>query len=124
RAAVELDDGLSEAHGALAHILHNYDWDWDTAELEYRRAIVLNPNNAIAHHNYAHLLAQVGRFGEARREIARAMALDPLSATSVVAAGVFEYYAGRYDAALELERRAARLDTTSAVAWRLSAAVL
>jgi Tfp pilus assembly protein PilF len=46
--AVEIDDGLSEAHTALALIVQNYDWDWQTAEKEFRRAIELNPNYATA----------------------------------------------------------------------------
>ncbi|HLB88162.1 MAG TPA: winged helix-turn-helix domain-containing protein, partial [Terriglobales bacterium] len=48
--ALELDEGLAEAHTALALIVQNQDWDWQTAEKEYRRAIELNPNYATAHH--------------------------------------------------------------------------
>jgi TolB-like protein/DNA-binding winged helix-turn-helix (wHTH) protein len=54
--ALELDDRLPEAHCALALILENHDWDWNTAEKEYRRAIELNPNYATAHQWYAELL--------------------------------------------------------------------
>jgi TolB-like protein/DNA-binding winged helix-turn-helix (wHTH) protein len=50
--ALEIDDALPEAHVALALILENYDWDWNTAEKEYRRAIELNPNYATAHQWY------------------------------------------------------------------------
>ena len=42
--ALELDERLPEAHTALAVIAQTYDWDWPTAEKEYRRAIQLNPN--------------------------------------------------------------------------------
>src|SRR5258708_20864493 len=51
--ALQIDDKLPEAHTALALIVQNYDWDWQTAEKEYRRAIELNPNYAPAHHCYA-----------------------------------------------------------------------
>jgi TolB-like protein len=44
--AVEIDPSLPEAHTALALIVQNYDWDWTTAEREFRRAIELNPNYA------------------------------------------------------------------------------
>lgn len=47
--ALQLDEGLAEAHTSLALITENYDWDWQTAEKEYRRAIELNPNYATAH---------------------------------------------------------------------------
>ncbi|MGH9684631.1 MAG: winged helix-turn-helix domain-containing protein [Candidatus Acidiferrales bacterium] len=50
--ALELDDNLPEAHTALALIVQNYDWDWQTAEKEYRRAIELNPSYATAHQWY------------------------------------------------------------------------
>ncbi len=51
--ALHLDDSLAEAHTSLASVAQNLDWDWPTAEREYRRAIELNPNYATAHHWYA-----------------------------------------------------------------------
>jgi TolB-like protein/DNA-binding winged helix-turn-helix (wHTH) protein len=46
RRALQLDDSLPEAHTALALIVQNYDYDWQTAEKEFKRAIELNPNYA------------------------------------------------------------------------------
>src|SRR5258708_39431636 len=60
--ALQIDDKLPDAHPALALIVQNYDWDWQTAEKEYRRAIELNPNYATAHHWYAEHLMWRGRF--------------------------------------------------------------
>src|SRR5579871_1025276 len=77
--ALEIDEALPEAHTALALIVENYDWDWQTAEKEYRRAIELNPNYATAHHWYAEYLTWRGRFDEALQESERARQLDPLS---------------------------------------------
>ena len=51
----------------------------DTSDREFRRAIELDPNNAIAHHWYATTLQQLGRFPRALVEIDRAQALDPSS---------------------------------------------
>jgi TolB-like protein/DNA-binding winged helix-turn-helix (wHTH) protein/Tfp pilus assembly protein PilF len=99
--ALELDDSLPEAHVALALIVENYDWDWNAAEKEYRRAIELNPNYATAHHWYAELLTWRGRFEEALRESDSARRLDPLSL--IIAsdhAGIF-YYSRKYDQAIE-----------------------
>ena len=70
--AIRLDDGLGEAHSALAYVLHNYDWDWSGAEREYRRALELNPNYSEAHYDYAQLLMAAGRHDEAVGEIRRA----------------------------------------------------
>ena len=122
--AVELEPDLGEAHTSLGHILHNFDWDWEAAEREYTRAIELSPNLAVVHHWRAHLLAQHGDFDAARAELSLARELDPLSVTIVLAGGVVEYYAGRYDVALEYAQRADEIDSTNALIHRLSAAVL
>ena len=122
--AVELEPDLGEAHTSLGHVLHNFDWDWGAAEREYTLAIELSPNLAVAHHWRARLLAQHGDFDAARAELRMARELDPLSVTIILAGGVVEYYAGRYDLALEYAQRAGEIDSTNALIHRLSAAVL
>lgn len=77
--AVQLDDSSAEAHASMGHILHNSDWDFNGAEREFKRAIELNPNYAMAHHWYAHLLMQVGRTDESLAQARLAQELDPLS---------------------------------------------
>jgi TolB-like protein/DNA-binding winged helix-turn-helix (wHTH) protein len=99
--AVELDDNLAEAHTSLALIAQNYDWDWKTAEQQYRRAIALDPNYATAHHWYAELLVMRGRFNEAFPEIERARRLDPVSLIVAADYAVFLHYARQYDRAIQ-----------------------
>lgn len=99
--AVQLDDGLAEAYTSLAVIAQNYDWDWKTAEGDYRRAIQLDPNYATAHHWYAEFLSWQGRFDEAFAEMERARQLDPLSLIVASDDGVILFYARQYDAAIE-----------------------
>ncbi|MFZ0643047.1 MAG: winged helix-turn-helix domain-containing protein [Candidatus Acidiferrales bacterium] len=99
--ALELDDKLPEAHCALALILENYDFDWNTAEKEYRRAIELNPNYATAHQWYAELLVWRGRFDEALRESEMARKLDPLSLIIATDQGALFYFSRQYDRAIE-----------------------
>ena len=77
--ALQLDDTLSEAHTSLAFCLDLYDWNWDSAEAEFKRAIELNPGYATAHHWYSWHLAVLGRKDEAIAEMRRAANLDPLS---------------------------------------------
>src|SRR5215831_17063780 len=48
--AVQLDDGLAEAHRALAFTKFHWQWDMQGGEREFQRAIALNPNDAVAHH--------------------------------------------------------------------------
>ena len=77
--ALELDEGLAEAHSSLALIKENYDYDWQGSETEFRRAIQLNPQYATAHQWYAEFLSWQGRFLEAFAESEQARQLDPLS---------------------------------------------
>jgi len=77
--AIELDPGLAEAHASLANIGMTFNKDAAGAEKEFQRAIQLNPNYPTAHHWYALLLGNLGRFDEAKKEILRAQQLDPLS---------------------------------------------
>jgi serine/threonine protein kinase/tetratricopeptide (TPR) repeat protein len=79
RKAVALDDSCSEAHGALGMAL-SMSWKFKDAEVELRRAIELNHNNAVAHYFYAlSVLAPMNRMDEAVREFQIAVSLDPLS---------------------------------------------
>jgi TolB-like protein/DNA-binding winged helix-turn-helix (wHTH) protein/Tfp pilus assembly protein PilF len=98
--ALELDEGLAEAHTSLGLIAQIYDWDWRTAETQYRRAIQLDPNYATAHHWYAELLAYRGRFDEAFAEIELARQLDPLSLIIATDRGEILYLSRDYDRAI------------------------
>jgi TolB-like protein/DNA-binding winged helix-turn-helix (wHTH) protein/Flp pilus assembly protein TadD len=99
--ALELDKDLPEAHTALALIVQNYDYDWQTAGREFQRAIELNPNYATAHHWYAEHLMWRGRFDQALRESERARQLDPLSLIIATDNGAILLYSRQYDRALE-----------------------
>jgi TolB-like protein/DNA-binding winged helix-turn-helix (wHTH) protein/Tfp pilus assembly protein PilF len=77
--ALALDDDLAEAHTSLAFVLDLYDWNWELAEKEYKRALALNPSYATAHHWYAWHLIVTGRHSEAIAESRKAESLDPLS---------------------------------------------
>src|SRR5882724_9739189 len=108
--ALELDDNLPEAHTAMALIVQNYDWDWQTAEKEFKRSIELNPNYATAHHWYAEHLGYRGRFEEAFRESDEAKRLDPLSLIIAADRGVLLYFARDYDRAIEQFRAVLEMD--------------
>jgi TolB-like protein/Tfp pilus assembly protein PilF len=108
--ALRIDERLPEAHTALALIVRNYDWDWQTAEKEFRRAIELNPNYATAHQWYAEHLGLLGRFDEAFRESERARELDPLSLIIATDNGAILYYSRQYDRAIDKLRAVLELD--------------
>ena len=102
--AIEVDERSAEAHTALAVVAQNYEWDWQVAEREYRRAIQLKPNYATAHHWYGECLGLQGRFDESFREFERARELDPLSLIITADYAVVLYYARQYDRSIALFR--------------------
>lgn len=98
--AVVLDENLGEAHRSLGDISHWYDWDWSKAGQEYRRAIELNSNDALAHLAYFDLLLIVGRHKESAEELRKARELDPLSLPTHISVVFDSYFAREYEAAL------------------------
>jgi TolB-like protein/DNA-binding winged helix-turn-helix (wHTH) protein/Tfp pilus assembly protein PilF len=108
--AIELDDTLAEPHASLAFIAETHEWDWATAEREYKRALELNPGDARAHHWYAGYLMYVGRFDEGIGEAKRARELDPLSLPVNNALAGRLLVAGRAEEALAQVRQTLEID--------------
>ena len=95
--ALEIDGTLAEAHTTLAYVMAHYDWDWQGAEREYKRAIELNASYATAQQRYALMLEEMGRTEESLTEIKRALDLDPVSLSINASLGRHLYEAGLYD---------------------------
>jgi TolB-like protein/DNA-binding winged helix-turn-helix (wHTH) protein/Tfp pilus assembly protein PilF len=110
RTALQMDEGLAEAHNALAMISFMYEWDWAGAEKEFQRAIALNPNYAQVHQWYGQYQHAMGWKNWAD-EVKHAGELDPLSL--VTAGGGWYIESGQYDQALEIQRRKQELDPDS-----------
>jgi TolB-like protein/DNA-binding winged helix-turn-helix (wHTH) protein len=108
--ALQLDESLAGAHASLAVIAQNYDWDWPTAEREYRRAIQLDPDYATAHQWYAECLGFEGRFDEAFAESERARKLDPLSLIISADYAALLYFSRQYDRSIEEFRRVLEME--------------
>ena len=113
--ALELDSTLAEPHATLGYVAMYYDWDWTTAEREYRLALSRNPSYATAHEWYGLFLAAMGRFDEAQAEERRAIELDPLSVPVAATAGWVFHYSGKQADAERQLRIALRSDSSSAV---------
>jgi adenylate cyclase len=101
--AIRLDDTSAEGHTSLA-VYRSYSYDWTGGEREFRRALALNPNYALAHHQFSIALNQQGRSEEALGESQQATQLAPLSPAILVGPVFALTRLRRYDDA----RRAAR----------------
>lgn len=113
--ALEVDSTLAEAHSALAYASYFWDWDWSSAEREFKRAVELNPNSALAHQRYSECLQTRLRFDESLAEGERAQELDPLS-PQVLAELAYVYLSSRrYDEAITGFQKA--LDLEPDAAW-------
>lgn len=97
--ALAIDPTLGSAHVPLASIKFVWDWDFAGAEIEYKEAIRLSPNNAEAHYSYGNALVALGRADDALTELRIAQQLDPLSNTIASNTAWALYIAGRLDEA-------------------------
>jgi serine/threonine-protein kinase len=107
--ALELDDGLAEAHFSMATINFIIDWDWAKAEKGFRRVIELNPNFADAYDMLGVLLVIKGHSDEAIKFQEKGVALDPLQIRNNCNLGWTYYGARQYDKSIEQARRTLEL---------------
>jgi len=99
RKAIALDDSLAEAHTSLAWSLFIYDWEFEAADSEFRRAIQLDAQYATAHQWYGFLLASRGTVEQSLVEGLTAVELDGGSVSARRSLGFSYVYARRYDQA-------------------------
>ena len=124
RKAIDLDDSLAEAHASLAWSLFIYDWEWDNAAREFRRAIELDPRYAPAHQWYAFQLASQGKFDEALLEAHTAQENDPASVSVRRSLGYTYLYARKYAQARYHLDRAIAMNPTAEETYRIQGTIL
>jgi TolB-like protein/Tfp pilus assembly protein PilF/tRNA A-37 threonylcarbamoyl transferase component Bud32 len=113
--ALAIDEGLGEAHTALAGAYQDA-WQWDAAEREFRRALELNPNDSTAHNWYGLFLSSLGRADEAILQLQRAVELDPLNLKNNDNLALVYAAAHRYDIAVEQFKKTLDMDPNFASA--------
>ncbi len=124
RKAIALDDTLAEAHASLAWSLFIYDWDWDGAAKEFRRAIELDPRYATAHQWYAFLLASQEKFDESLIEAHTAQENDPASVSVRRSLGYCYLYSRKYQQARYHIDRAIAMNPTAEETYRIQGLIL
>lgn len=110
--AVEIDATFGAAHRVLAGVLGHTWEDWPGAEQGFRRAIELNPADAITHASYGIvLLFPLGRAEESIDQLRQARDLDPLSAFHTTCLGWALHMGRRFDEAIDQASEALELDS-------------
>ena len=77
--ALMLDPNLAEAHAALGQVKADYDWDWTGADAAFKRALELEPGNALVLSRAADFAIAMGRWEEAIQLDRRSVEQDPLN---------------------------------------------
>jgi len=108
--SLELDSTLAESYYYLGVVKVWTDWEWDAAEIAFKRSLEINPNLAGAHAYYSHLLGILKRPEESLFHIQRAIELDPYNPLYKVLYGVVLLMTRQYEQAIitlkELEKMA------------------
>jgi TolB-like protein/DNA-binding winged helix-turn-helix (wHTH) protein/Tfp pilus assembly protein PilF len=111
--ALQLDDGLAEAHIAMANVLFRFDWNWEGAEKEFKRGMELGPNVPSSYMHYAVYSGVLGRHDESIAAMKRAVELDPFSGSMNRELSNVFYWAGHYDEAARQARKAIDLNPSA-----------
>ncbi len=108
--AIKLDPTDADAYVSLGSIKFRYEWEWEEAERDFRRALEINPSLGMAHHDYAWFLVAMARFDEGIEQMRIAQRLDPLSPVANSDVGWVYLMARRYDEAIEQIKRTLELE--------------
>ena len=123
RKALELDPQSAEARVLLAG-MDQMQWHWRDAEVEYRRALEVKPNDVAAHAGFASWLLCQGRSKEALAWARRARELDPLGVQGTEIGWIL-FHARRYDEAIQELRSVLAVHPDNAIAqWFLGFALI
>jgi adenylate cyclase len=114
--ALVLDSTLADPHTSLGYVRFYYYWDWKGAEMEFLKAIRLNPSYVLAYTSYVYYLTAMERFPEARLAMEKALQLDPLSASTSTDMGFHLFYSNQYDQAEKVLKAALELNPKAALA--------
>jgi DNA-binding winged helix-turn-helix (wHTH) protein len=93
--ALELDATLPDAHASLGFVELYHDWNWSAADIQFKRAIALDPGYPPAHQWYGTYLMAAACPMEALAEMYRARQRDPLSLPINTDIGFCHYFPRR-----------------------------
>jgi serine/threonine-protein kinase len=100
-SALAFDEDSAEAHTSMGFIRAFFDFDWQGADRDFRRAVELNPSLWVTPYWYSFVLVSQARFAEAEEQTRRALTIDPLSPAVRLAAEYVAVFAGHTATAIE-----------------------
>ena len=110
--ALEAAPDLAEAHSARAMVSLMFDWDFDAAEREFKRAMQLNPGyvQAVAWYYGFYLGFACQRREEAIRGLLELQTVEPLSGYIAAVLSISHHHSGEADEAMRWSERAIELE--------------
>ena len=115
--ALALDPASAEAHVTLGFVQYYGEWNWSAAEVQFQRALALNPTLTRARRWYAMFLAAMGRHDEAIREIDRVLDVDPVSLHALDSAAQVYFHSRRADRLVDMAQRLRALSPGSPLGY-------
>ena len=113
--ALSLDANSAEALTAQAFIAYHFDYDWQTAERLFKRALELDSKSFIAHHWHGEFLNLTGKTKEGIAEIETALSLNPLSQAAYGDLAFGYYLARNYEKAIFYMNKSLEMERNSAI---------
>lgn len=110
RKALEIDDGLADAHTAAGYVSLYFDRDWQAGAEAFRKALEIDPNNSLARHGYADYLVVQGRLDESVEQVLLGRKSNPLSPIANFVVVGHLYIARRYGEAVAEAKRLLAID--------------
>jgi tetratricopeptide (TPR) repeat protein len=98
--ALEFGNDLTAVHAILATVAAYHDWDWESAEKEYLKALALDPQDPFVRLQYAKLLVLRGRTDAAMDQVGRLGAVHPRRAVLEGGQAGIYYLSRQYDRAI------------------------
>ena len=108
--ALSLDSRLGSAWRVLAFVAHYLDWDQLSAEKQYRKALDLNPREAVVNSWFAEFLLDMRRYDEALIYAKKAQDNSPRWLEPMTVAGNIHAFSGNPDLAIPEYHRALEIE--------------
>ncbi len=110
-----LDEESADGFAVLGFIQLYFDWDWESAGSNLRRALELNPNYGPTRHAYADYLMIMGDLEESLKQVEIGLLYDPFSPMANSVVQYHRLFVHRYDEVIEVGRAAIAEDPNAAI---------